>query len=85
MTDKQKTAIAKLILQTLNREKFAQWYNRGPFDDYITGELNAPSEETILENIIQFFQVEKIIQEATPQIAATPQIDPSIASVIAGW
>lgn len=86
MTDKQKTAIAKLILQTLNRERFAQWYNRGPFDDYITGELNAPSEETILENIIQFFQVEKIIQmiiqEATPQIAATPQIDPALMEKI---
>lgn len=40
------------ILNLLEKQRFADWYNKGGrFDDYITGELNAPSKEEILEDL----------------------------------
>lgn len=51
------------ILETLERRKFAEWYNRGRFDSYITGEYPAGhhleiTKEMILEDIVKLFRLE---------------------------
>lgn len=38
LTGSQKTAIARRILRGLEKQKFADWYNTGDFDNYIRGE-----------------------------------------------
>lgn len=51
--------VAKLILEGLSRQKFADWYNTGRFDDYITGEKPL-SEQEILADIVKLFNLDKM-------------------------
>jgi hypothetical protein len=51
-----KKEIAIRILNRLESQKFADWYNPGgKFDDYITGELKAPTKQEILNEIEKMF------------------------------
>lgn len=53
-----KQEIIELILAALQRQPFADWYNAGGrFDDWITGELKAPSEEEIKADIAKLFNI----------------------------
>lgn len=51
--------LAKQILETLSKQTFANWYNLGRFDDYITGELPRVSEDEILSDIVELFNLGK--------------------------
>lgn len=54
---KEQEAIAKKIFETINRQNFADWYNRGRFDDYITCEIGAPTKEQLLQDIVDLFRL----------------------------
>lgn len=56
MTEEQK-AIAEMILSTLERQKFTDFYNTGDFDRYIRGEEDAKSRDEILEEIVKLFRI----------------------------
>lgn len=48
------------VLERLNSEQFAQWYNSGRFDSWITGEFPKDdprriTQEQILDDIIEMF------------------------------
>jgi hypothetical protein len=49
--------IAKKILNALELQKFADWYNAGNFDHWISGDLPTISDEQILEEIKEIFQL----------------------------
>lgn len=57
---------AENILKTLETQNFADWYNAGTFDSYITGEKShlMPTEEQkqkiIIPDIIKMFHLKKI-------------------------
>jgi len=58
MTD----AIAEKILDVLNGQRFATWYNQGNFDSYISGtyeqgDPRQPTKEQILVEIKNHFRV----------------------------
>lgn len=44
------------IFDTLTTQRFYDWY-MGKFDDWISGEENAPTKEEILKDIKQLFHV----------------------------
>lgn len=48
---------AEQILSTLERQKFADWYNSGNFDNYISGDLPPVLKEQIIQDIIKLFQL----------------------------
>jgi hypothetical protein len=56
-----KKQIAEKILMTLEGQRFADWYNSGDFEKYITGDLNEKgirlAKEKILEQIILLFHL----------------------------
>jgi len=59
----EKKELAKKILQTLEGQRFADWYNDGGrFDDFITGDATGigkiPTREEILEDIISLFHLD---------------------------
>ena len=61
MNTKQK-ALAKKILMGLERQSFADFYNSGMFDDYVTGAYpeghpKRPTEEQVLEQIVRLFKL----------------------------
>ncbi len=45
-----KKQLAKMFLNILEKQTFESWYERD-FQDYITGEENAPSENQILKEL----------------------------------
>lgn len=45
-----KKQLAKMFLSILEKQTFESWYERD-FQDYITGEENAPSENQILKEL----------------------------------
>jgi hypothetical protein len=52
-----KKQLAEKILMALERQRFANWYNNGDFDKFISGDLDALSREEILEQIIFLFRL----------------------------
>ena len=53
-----KREIAIRILNTLEKQRFSDWYNDGgDFDRYITCDDPAPTKEQILENIEKMFNL----------------------------
>ena len=56
-----KREIAIRILNTLEKQRFSDWYNDGgDFDRYITCDDPAPTKEQILENIEKMFNLFQI-------------------------
>lgn len=50
--------VAVKIEATLSSQRFANWYNKGVFDNYLTHDkLPAPTKEEILKEIIHFFRL----------------------------
>ena len=59
MNEKQKE-LAEKILHGMNMQAFNDWYNRGRFDDYISGtypkdDPRQPTREQILADIVRMF------------------------------
>ncbi len=55
-------AIAEKILNGLEKQKFADWYNDGSFMDYISGtypkeDPKCPTKEKIIEDIKRLFNL----------------------------
>jgi hypothetical protein len=55
--DKKQKEIAEKVLNMLEGQKFADWYNSGHFDAYISGDLVAPSKNDILLTIVQMLHL----------------------------
>ncbi len=54
-----KEQVAIQVLNILESQRFADWYNMGRFDSYLTGgDINAPTKEEILIDIIKLFRFE---------------------------
>jgi hypothetical protein len=53
-------AKAQEILNVLSKQKFADWYNNGNFDNYITGEMkhDAENEKIVIIDIIKMFDLQ---------------------------
>lgn len=47
--------VIEKIFQTLLRQKFADWYNSGRFDQWISGDLPGIEDEEIKEDIRNLF------------------------------
>ncbi len=47
------------ILLGLQSQRFADWYNKGNFDAYISSDDNAPTVETIKSDIQRLFTLGK--------------------------
>jgi hypothetical protein len=45
--------IAEKILTMLERQRFADWYNDGQFNDFITSAEPKPSREDVLLEIVR--------------------------------
>lgn len=43
--------VLEKVLRMLERQTFADWYNSGRFDTYITGGENVPSRDEILKDL----------------------------------
>lgn len=61
MTKAQK-ALAQKILERLDTQRFADWYNKGAFDDYVTGaypkeDLRHTTKDDILKDIVDLFKL----------------------------
>ena len=56
---KNATVTVKQVLNLLTKQNFADWYNNGNFDAYITGEAwkQTPSEEQIIEELAKMLGV----------------------------
>jgi len=53
-----KREIAQRILAVLQRNTFANWYGPGGrFDEWISDDISAPSENEILEDIERMFNL----------------------------
>ena len=50
LSKSNKKEIAEIFLNILTKQSFESWYQR-QFQDFITGEENAPSEEDILKEL----------------------------------
>ena len=50
--------LAEKILNTLERQWFADWYNTGNFDKYISGDLPPVSKEQIIADVKKMFKLE---------------------------
>ena len=55
-TNKTKTEIAKRILHSLDKQDFADWYEKD-FDSYVVGDEGAKSEAEILMDIKDLFRL----------------------------
>lgn len=51
--------IQEIILEAIQGQKFADWYNTGRFDDYITGQEPKITKEEILKDIVKIFKLDK--------------------------
>lgn len=49
--------IEEKILATLESQKFADWYNTGNFDKYISGDAPTITKEEILAEIKKLFRL----------------------------
>ena len=49
---------AEKILNTLELQRFADWYNSGRFNAYISGDLPTVSKEDIINDIKRMFRLE---------------------------
>lgn len=55
-----KEQIVEAIFETLQGQRFANWYgDGGKFDNWIRGEVNRPTAEQIKEDIARLFHVDK--------------------------
>ncbi len=52
-----KNVTAEDILNTLEKQRFADWYNNGRFDSYICGDLPKISKEEILDDVKKMFNI----------------------------
>lgn len=50
-----KQQLIEKILQTLMRQKFADWYTYGEFDKWLAKDLDAPTDAEIKEDIARLF------------------------------
>lgn len=57
MKEKSSEEQAKNILRVLNSQDFADWYNSGDFDTWISDRKAGISEEDILKQIIKKFHL----------------------------
>lgn len=60
--NEEQQKLAEKILETLNGQRFADWYNTGRFDTYISGEYpkedpRQPTKEQILADIVKLFRL----------------------------
>jgi hypothetical protein len=58
MTKQEKTEVIEKILSTLSRQKFADWYNTGNFDKWITGDLPKVPQNQVKKDIAQMFDLQ---------------------------
>jgi hypothetical protein len=57
MTDAEKK-VAEKVMAMLERQKFAKWYGPGgDFDKFIAGDLDAPSKEKLLQDILEMLHL----------------------------
>ena len=57
MTKEFQLYIAEKIYDTLNRQRFNDWYTTGAFDAHIQGDKNCKDKEAILSDIIRLFEL----------------------------
>jgi len=50
-----KQQLIEKIFQALQRQKFADWYNTGNFDNWIRKDFGAPTDDEIKADIARFF------------------------------
>jgi hypothetical protein len=55
IAEQVKSEIAESILSRLESKRFAEWYNNGAFDHYISGDLPTVSKEEILAAVKDMF------------------------------
>ena len=64
MLNISKEALNEIILNALETQKFADWYNNGNFDKWISGDGNlitgTPSKEQIEKDIERLFNLDKL-------------------------
>lgn len=59
MNEILKQTIAEIILDGLEKQTFADWYNKGHFDAYISGDIPPISKEVVIADIKKLFKLDR--------------------------
>ncbi len=60
---KPQNKLAKKILKGLIKQDFYDWYNGGRFEAYITADIDGPSCDAIIKDVIKLFHLDEVFNK----------------------